>query len=138
MRIISGNRFYVPRPKWISGHEAHFFTEFVAYSRYLVTIHPSLFHNGKPQSILSLLFHSLEVDALMHELYDVLGIRAIQDLLTSLLLPVFDQRSWLLPGWRPKVADVDANNHPVPGLLIPHDLMQHNENDSYKLLGLED
>ena len=74
----------------------------------------------------------------MHELYDVLGIHAIQDLLTSLLLPVFDQRSWLLPGWRPKVADIDANNHPVPGLLIPHDLMQHNENDSYKLLGLED
>ena len=29
------------------------------------------------------------------------------------------------------VADVDANNHPVPGLLIPHDLVQHNENGSY-------
>ena len=34
----------------------------------------------------------------------------------------------ILPGWRPKVADVDVNNDPVPGSLITfNDLTQHGE-----------
>ena len=72
------------------------------FPRYLVTIHPSLFHHGEPQIILSLLFHSLEVDAQMHELYDVLGIHAIQNLLTSLILPVLTRELGFYPGGGPR------------------------------------
>ncbi len=41
-------------------------------------------------------------------------------------LQVLTKRIWFLLGWRPKVADVDINNQPVPGPLTPsHNLLQH-------------
>jgi hypothetical protein len=51
---------------------------------------------------ISLIVSPLEVDALMHELHDVLEIHAIQNLLTSLLLPVLTRELGFYPGGGPR------------------------------------
>ena len=120
--------FHVPRQKCNWGHGAHNFAQSAGFSIHLVIIHPSLFHNGKPQIILCLFCHSLEVDVLLCGQFDVLGKNSIHNSLTSLIHPDIDKRTRFLPGWRPKVADVDINNHSVPGSLIPcNDMVQHTE-----------
>jgi hypothetical protein len=79
-------------------------------------------------SLLALFTHWKLIAVLMCGQFDVLGKNTIHNSLSSLNHPDIDNRTNFLPGWRPKVADVDVNNHPVPGSLIPsNDLVQHTE-----------
>ena len=71
-------------------------------------------------------------------LFEVLGIYTIYNLLTSLSLLDFDYRTMVSTGWRPKVADVDVNNHPVPGCLSPCADWCSILRCSHDLLGQED
>ena len=81
----------------------------------------------------------LEVDVLMCGQFDVLGNNPIHNSLTSLFCPDIDKRTRFLPGWRPKVADVDVNNH-LALVLWSHAMTWCSilRCNSYELLGQEE